>query len=227
MRWRPFREDGDTLVVHIDLSPDADGEAEALGWLDEPEQERRSGFVHSAPRRRFTLCRAVLRALICRNLDCRNEELSFAASKFGKPFACVRGTQAKISFNVSHGGRHGLIAVAHSGQVGVDVEERSTGRDLDGYIRTLFAPGERAELERSRGRKKVELFYRLWTMKEALVKAAGDGLTLDTCDFEIPFAMIHGESIGEFSFPGKPSAHWRLQDIGDRRFAAALAREME
>lgn len=227
MRWRPFRENGDTLIVHIDLSPDARGETEAFAWLDKAERERSDRFVHSTPRRQFTLCRAVLREVICRKLNCRNDALSFAASKFGKPFACVGGTPANISFNVSHGGRHGLIAFAQWGQVGIDVEERSTERDLDGYIKTLFAPGERAELDRARGRKKVEMFYRLWTMKEALVKAAGDGLTLDPCDFEIPSNMIHGASVGEFNFPGKPSIHWRLQDIGNERFAAAIAREIE
>lgn len=226
MRWRPFLETVDVLVVHVDLAPDAYGEAEALDWLDNSELERRNGFVHSTARRRFTLCRAVLREIVCCNLNCRNDELSFAVSRFGKPFACVGGTPADISFNVSHGGRHGLIAVAQQGQIGVDVEERNTGRKLDSYISTLFAPGERAELERSQGNKKVELFYRLWTMKEALVKAAGDGLTLDTCEFEIPLAMIHGESVGEFSFPGKPSIRWRLQDIGNEQFAAAIAREL-
>lgn len=227
MRWRPFLETGDALVVHVDLAPDACGETEALGWLDNSELQRRNGFIHSGAQRQFTLSRAVLRAIVCRNLSCRNDELSFAVSKFGKPFALVGGAPANISFNVSHGGQHGLIAVAQQGGIGIDVEERTTDRDLDGYIRTLFAPGERAELERSQGNKRVELFCRLWTMKEALVKAAGDGLTLDTCEFEIPLAMIHGESAGEFSFPGRPSIHWRLQDIGNERFAAAIARELE
>ena len=226
MRWRPFLESGNARVVHIDLSPHASGEAEALGWLDNSEKGRRNRFVHPAPRRRFTLCRAVLREQICSELGCRNDELSFVAAKFGKPFACVSGAPARISFNVSHGGRHGLIILAPRGRIGVDVEERLADRDLDGYIRTLFAPGERSELEASKGRDKVELFYRLWTLKEALVKAAGDGLTLDTCDFEIPLAMIHGESAGEFSFPGTPSTRWRIENIGNERFAAAIAREL-
>lgn len=226
MRWRPFLESGTARVVHIDLSPSARGEAEALGWLDNSELARRNRFVHPTPRRRFTLCRAVLREVICRELGCRNDELSFAASKFSKPFACVSGAPAKISFNVSHGGRHGLIVLAQRGQIGIDVEERLTDRDLDGYIRTLFAPEERSELEAAKGPDKVELFYRLWTLKEALVKAAGDGLTMDTCDFEIPPAMVHGESAGEFSFPGTPSIRWRLENIGNEQFAAAIAREL-
>lgn len=226
MRWRPFLESGNARIVHVDLSPSARDEAEAIGWLDDSELGRRNRFVHPTPRRRFTFCRAVLRELICRELGCRNDELSFTVSKFGKPFAHVGGSPAKISFNVSHGGRHGLIILAQRGRIGVDVEERLVDRDLDGYIRTLFAPGERSELEASKGRDKVELFYRLWTLKEALVKAAGDGLTLDTCDFEIPLAMIHGESDGEFSFPGTPSTRWRLENIGNERFAAAIAQEL-
>ncbi len=226
MRWRPIRESEEALVVHLDLAPDISREKIALDWLDESELERRDRFIHPGPRRRFTLCRAALRSLLCRELGCGNSELSFDASKFGKPFAKVGGTPSKIAFNVSHGGRQGLIAVAPRGRIGVDVEERRTGRDLDGYIATLFAPGERAEIEQAEYGKKLKLFYRLWTMKEALVKAVGTGLSLDTAEFEIPPAMVRGETVGAFSFPGTPSVRWRLEDIGNERYAAAMAREL-
>ena len=105
------------------------------------------------------------------------------------------------------------------------MEERSTRRELDGYIRLLFAPQERAELEEANGDGKVELFYRLWTLKEALIKAVGAGLSLDTAKFEIPPAMVRGAPVSPFSFPETPSVRWRLDYIGDIRFAAAIARE--
>ncbi|WP_446830188.1 4'-phosphopantetheinyl transferase family protein [Candidatus Foliamicus sp.] len=227
MLWRPIRETDEELIVHLNLAPNASREQEALGWLDASELERRSRFVNPQSRRQFTLCRSALRAILCRKLGCDNEDLAFTVSSFGKPLAIVAGEPARIAFNVSHGGRHGLIAMAPGGRIGVDVEERSPDRNLKAYSDLLFTPRERIELERTEGSAKVELFYRLWTIKEALVKAAGDGLSMDTAGFEIPPALIRGDTTAEFSFPETPSIRWRIENIGNEQFAAAVARELD
>lgn len=223
--WRPFREADGATVVHVDLSLDDARETAALDWLDAAERSRRSRFLYPRPRREYTLCRATLRSLLCRELGCSNAELSFGTAKFGKPFARVAGVPTPVAFNVSHSGRHGLVAYAPRGRIGVDVEERSTKRNLDGYIRLLFAPEERAELEKSRGRGRVDLFYRLWTLKEAAIKAVGAGLSIDPASFEIPPGMVRGERTGVFSFPETPEVRWRLENIDESRFAAAIAYE--
>ena len=223
--WHPFYDSRAATVVHVDLALHASRETAALDWLDETERSRRRRFLYPRPSREFTLCRAALRSLLCRELGFRNSDLSFETSKFGKPSARIGGVPVPAVFNVSHSGRHGLIALAREGRIGVDVEERSTRRNLDGYIRQLFAPEERAELEKASGYAKVELFYRLWTLKEALVKAVGAGLSLDTTRFEIPAAMLRGETTSVFRFPETPSVRWCLENIGNAHFAAAIAYE--
>lgn len=228
--WRRFHESGDAVVVHVDLQPDADREAEALAWLDEAEHRRRGRFPRAQPRREFTLCRAALRALLSKRLACGNTELSFKTSEYGKPFALVDGVPAPADFSVSHSGSHGLIAFVPEGRVGVDVEERSARRDLAGDIRVLFAPEERAALGAAEGHQRIHLFYRLWTLKEALVKATGSGLSLDTSGFEIPPALYRNArgrtTHCEFQHPAVPHAAWRLETLGNSRFAAALARQL-
>ena len=211
--------------MYVDLGLCSSREREALTWLDESELVRRRRFVRPGPRREFTLCRAALRALLCRDLDCGNEELSFGASDHGKPFALVGGLPAPVSFNVSHSGRHGLIAIAPRGRIGVDVEDRRARRDMDDDIRLLFAPGEQVGLASAEGDRKADLFYSLWTMKEALVKAAGVGLRIDTTSFEIPSAMSRGATSCVVRLPVTPSVRWRLENLGNRRYAAALAVE--
>ncbi|MYA89629.1 MAG: 4'-phosphopantetheinyl transferase superfamily protein [Boseongicola sp. SB0662_bin_57] len=223
--WRRFHASEAATVFHVDLSRHASREREAMDWLDEAERSRQRRFVHPRPSREFTLCRAALRSLLCRELNCSNRVLSFGISKFGKPFARVNGSAAPISFNVSHSGRHGLIALAPEGRIGVDVEERSTKRNLDVCIRLLFAPDERAEFETVCAQDKVKLFYRLWTLKEAMIKAVGAGLSIDTAKFEIPLAMVRGGKSGIFRFPDTPAVAWRLENIGNAEFAAAIAHE--
>ena len=213
-------------MFHVDLEPDASREAEALNLLDAEEHARLRCFRHPRRRREFILCRAALRALLCHRLGCRNTELAFAASRHGKPYALVDGDPNPVSFNVSHSDKHGLIALAPGGRIGVDVEERSARRDPDGVLRSMFAPAEQAALARATGRCKVHLFFALWTMKEALVKALGVGLARDTSAFEIPSPMYRGMRSTVFRFPDAPSVGWRLENLGNARFAAALAWEL-
>lgn len=223
--WRQFHTSDAATVFHIDLVRHASREAEAMDWLNEAERSRRRRFVHPRPSREFTLCRAALRSLLCRELGCSNDDLSFGTSKFGKPFARVNDVAASIAFNVSHSGRHGLIALSPEGRIGVDVEERSPNRNLDACIRLLFAPGEQAEFENVSEQGKVEQFYRLWTLKEALIKAVGAGLSIDTTKFEVPLAMVRGVKVGLFRFPDAPAVTWGLESIGNAAFAAAIAHQ--
>ena len=147
--------------------------------LDNSERERWRKFEHAGARRRFVLCRAALRAILCEELRCDNERLTFGELRHGKPFALVDSAPAPISFNVSHGGKHGLIAVAPKGRLGVDVEERTHRRDFDRLIEAAFGPSEQVDLKRERASGGFHLFYKLWTVKEALIKALGTGLSLD------------------------------------------------
>ena len=224
--WRPFRKIGAAAVTYVDLSPHTVREEEALACLDGQERSRWQGFRLAGPRRRFVLCRAALRAVLCRQLGCENRQLSFAANRYGKPFALVDGTPAAIHFNVSHGGAHGLIASAQEGRLGVDVEERVPRRDLDGLISSVLGPGEKAELALARGSDKLYLFYNLWTIKEALLKALGTGLSSGMSEFEIPLGMRRGTTASIFRFPQWPKTRWRLEDLGTEDFAAAIAHEM-
>ena len=192
-------------------------------WLHENELEDSCNYVHLSARRRFVLCRGALRAILCGNLGCDNERLTFGEHRYGKPFALVDAIRAQISFNVSHSGSHGLIAVAPGGQLGVDVEELATRRDFDRLIEAAFGPNEQSELKLERVRGEFRLFFKLWTVKEALIKALGTGLSLDPAAFEAPEEIRRGETVGTFWFPQVPSVRWRVVDIGNEEFAAALA----
>lgn len=224
--WRPFDKTGNVVILHVDLSPNAARTAKALSWLDRAERARWRRYRHARPRREFVLCRAALRAVLCGRLGCRNDQLAFGASKYGKLFAILDDAPAPISFSVSHSGKHGLIAFASEGRLGVDVEERVARHDPEGEIRTIFAPGERAELALAGGDRKLRLFFALWTMKEALVKALGTGLSLNMSQFEIPRRMYLGARTSVFRFPHLPTVRWRLDNLGNDRFAAAVAHEL-
>ena len=224
--WRPWRETDGVTVLHVDLAPDSERERRAFLLLDEEEKSRWCRFLSVRARRQFVLCRAALRIILCGQLGCSNRQLAFGYLEHGKPFAKVHGQRAAIGFNVSHSGGHGLMAFAEDERLGVDVEERVPGRDFEGIGSLVYGPAERQLLAAAAGVDKMQLFFRLWSMKEALIKAIGAGFSLNPSSFEVPEPMLHGERSGVFRFPHAPSDAWRLLDLGESRFAAALAYRM-
>lgn len=223
--WQPFAQVDDVAVVHVDLVPDTDREHQAFTWLDPEEQGRAARFQHEGARRRYVLCRASLRSLLSDALDYPTRHLAFDTAAHGKPFATVDGRPAPISFNVSHSGRHGLIALALRGRVGVDVEERVAQPNLDVLIDAVLGCEEKAEVTAAGGRSRLDLFLRLWTMKEALSKAHGEGMSMDVSAFEIPRRMREGSQRGVIRLAATPEVAWRLSSIGTDRFEAAVAHE--
>ena len=224
--WHLFGDFGSVRVFHVDLAPDVDREAEAVSWLDTAEAERWRRYRHPSPKRRFALCRSALRHILCRRLDCDNGSLAFSVSEYGKPSAEVGDKAALVSFNVSHSGMHGLIALASRGHVGVDVEERVRRRNLGILLEAVLSPIERAELTALRGDSKLWAFLDMWTVKEALSKARGMGISLDMSSLEVPEAVRRGAASGVFRFADMPAVEWQVESFGTEDFAAALAYEL-
>ena len=135
----------------------------------------------------------------------------------------VDGEPSNASFNVSHSGGHGLIGFAKQDGLGVDLEVRAPLRDFDGIGSRVYTQRERRALSAATGSEKADLFYRLWSLKEALIKALGTGFSLSPARFEVPLSILEGERSAAFRFPHLPSDPFWLEDLGEPRFAAARA----
>ena len=64
------------------------------------------------------------------------------------------------------------------------MEECTPYRHLDVLVDAVFTPAEQAYIASNTGLDRHRAFFRLWTVKEALVKALGTGLSLDLSDIE-------------------------------------------
>ncbi len=223
--WKLFSATDGVTVIHVDAASNAANESAAVQWLDREETSRLGRFRFPGAGRRFALCRSALRAILSSSLECRNRQLSFPVRAHGKPFATVCGRPAPVDLSVSHSGSHGLIAISQNGRVGVDVEERAPRRHLEGLIETVMGPDERAELFALSGTAQIDQFFRIWTFKEALLKASGIGLYADMSRLQVPLELRRGGTSSLYRFPDSPSVTWRLSDLGNDDFAAALARE--
>jgi 4'-phosphopantetheinyl transferase len=127
--------------------------------------------------------------LLARHLGVtKDSDLSYTA--MGKPelSAAKQGASPRY-FSLSHSGDYVGLLVS-SRLCGLDIEKLrpfSKGDYPEGVARKCFTEAELAWLYAKRsGNARRRAFFKLWTAKEAILKALGLGLTVDLKTLEIP-----------------------------------------
>ncbi len=120
-----------------------------------------------------------------------------------------------MHFNVTHTDGVAVLALARR-RVGVDVEIVRPVRDADGLVERYFSPAECAAYRELPEAARGAAFFRGWTSKEAVIKAAG-ATTACLAEFDVelnpqrpPAVLVvraeqlvaNGWALAEWSAPG-------------------------
>ncbi len=170
-------------------------EPEAARLISAEERARAARFLRPALGARYIAAHAALRTLLAQRLGVRPDALDFARNAFGKPSLpdCP-----DLAFNLSYSGRYALIGVAQGSAIGVDIEAVRVIEDADDLMPLHYTASEQGYV-RDAGRegRSAEAFLRIWTRKEACVKALGCGLTMPLnqveCGYARSIATVHLE----------------------------------
>ncbi len=152
--------------------------------LSEEERVRAERFRFDADRRRFTVARASLRRLLAAYLACNPSEVELALGSSGKPRIASDARHA-LEFNVSHSAGVALLAFARGVEVGVDVEFGRTDVEMVELASRFFSGSEVQLVRNAPTGATAEVFYSIWTRKEACLKALGTGLGLELSSFSV------------------------------------------
>jgi 4'-phosphopantetheinyl transferase len=171
--FEPLRlSPGEVHVWRVGLQ--IEGLALCACWdLLSPEEKRvASSYRFVKDMREFVVSRAVLRHILARYTGQPAADLRFELNPCGKPM--LQGFESPY-FSVSHCSDIALLAVARV-RIGIDVEHVRPGNFWQSVIGQCLSPRERAYLEALPARSRMAAFYRVWTRKEAVLKAMGTGL---------------------------------------------------
>ncbi len=200
------------------------GEMSGLWSSLSPEERERAGrFALERDRVRFVAARGSLRAILGSCLGTEPRKIEFAYSAKGKPLLAGDLTRSGLQFNLAHSGGLGIFAVARHGAVGVDVEQVRAVPDLTGLIERFFSARECAEIGKLSGEAQAMAFFRIWTRKEAWLKATGEGITGSPQSIDILGPPVEEEGCGA---PGDRlrDARFSLHDLQPAPgFVGALA----
>jgi len=194
--------------------------------LSPDEWERARAYRQDKHRDRFMARRGILRHLLGNYLNCEPASLRFGSTQHGKPFLLHPGA-ASLAFNVSHTDEMAVLAFVSHGRIGVDVEQSIDDMEVAGIGRGIFSSSEEAALA-SAGPDSVATFLRLWTRKEALLKALGTGLIHQPTSYATATEPHRGEGCWLASYNGVALSGWTCRDLTlGPRLRGALAVSMD
>lgn len=153
-------------------------------------------------RTRFAVARGTLRILAGKYLGTAPNELAFRYGAQGKP------ELDGLHFNISHSGDRLAAAFSVDSPLGLDIEELSPRLHTRDIAERYFSSRERNELETSGDEEFLRRFYRLWTAKEAVMKATALGFALELSKIEIGLDPLRLVSL-DWDGP----CDWELLDV--------------
>jgi 4'-phosphopantetheinyl transferase len=202
--------DDDLVVTYCLTERLSDHEVQAaVTELSDEERARHDRFMFARDRRDFAVAHAMLRRALSAHGNLAPHEWTFVTGAHGKPALMSGDGPAPLSFNLAH--TRGLVAciVGRDADVGIDVEPLDRRTDGLEVASRFFSRTEADALERCDADERQARFIETWTLKEAYVKAIGEGLSCPLASFS--FAYDRPGSLRFDAEPQVPVGSWRFE----------------
>lgn len=153
-------------------------EADFTRDLVAAEMERITNLTLAKVRQEFATARALQRHAVAQATGIAPCDLVFTKGSLGKPL------HTNCFFNITH--CKGLVALAIArSELGIDAEPLDRGPQVLPLAARVFTPTERRSIFALPLHERAGAALELWTLKEAVMKASGRGLTLEPAAFEL------------------------------------------
>ncbi|MBL8524560.1 MAG: 4'-phosphopantetheinyl transferase superfamily protein [Betaproteobacteria bacterium] len=190
----PALDEGEILIGWLDLERVVTDEE--LEWLAPAEHARAARFAFDRDRQRFIAGRAAVRHALARQTGKAPKDLALHAGPHGKPYLADAGD---LSFNLTHSGSTGLLAISRGAEIGVDLERVTLPADPHAIAGSVFTPEERRLLQSVPKAQLAQAFFTCWTLKEACLKAVGTGMSIDPREVHMGMGRYSGQDEAEVS----------------------------
>jgi 4'-phosphopantetheinyl transferase len=195
-----------------------------LELLGPAEQACYEELLLGTHKREYLISEAFLRDVLAAYGDCQPGSLVFERNASGKPgLVGASDSFFGLQFNLSHTAGLVSCAVSQSAQVGVDVEAYSLDGGMLEVADHYLCAAEMSQLLSLPEAQRPEYFCKLWTLKEAYIKAQGKGLSLSLDEFGFELSDSAGIRLLRQGEPQEGWQFWSLQPLADHLVAVALA----
>ncbi len=164
-----------SIYYHHYASSD-DALAQLQSWLTEQQKQSLEQLKSFNGQLSFASSRALMNAALGKHLNVSIDQVEIEKDAKGKPhIACPANSSCR--FNLTHTHELSAIAITNDLNVGIDVESMNRKNRSLAIAKSYFHPDEYEALKNIEDQAVQKAhFYRLWTMKEAYLKATGGGI---------------------------------------------------
>ncbi len=216
--------DDEIHVWRVALEGGNPEQAQLEQLLSADEQTRLVRFRSSNDRRRFAIRRGTLRMLLSAYTGVPGAELCFTHGKNGKPRIEQLPGRVVPCFNTSASANLALIAVSEHLPLGVDIEYMRPIGEMHDIASRFFSEQERDSLAKLPQDIQLAGFYRIWTSKEAIIKADGRGLSMPLDSFVVSSDPRNPPQLLQTAMEAESSKGLTLYGLNPgQKFAGALA----
>ena len=210
LRSQPL-PDSDLHIWRAALSASADELAYHSALLSPDESARAARFHFDRDRQRYIIGRGILRALLGSYLGIEPSQISITYGSQGKPAVETRIRNRTLQFNLSHSNDRVVYIFGWDHPLGIDIEHIRPMPDADDFAAHFFSTRESRWVKSLSGKKKWQAFFKLWTCKEAFLKANGSGLTVPLNEVEITFRADDSAASIFMGGDSHQAAEWHLE----------------
>ena len=143
-------------------------------------------------------------------LSINPDQIQFEYSDRGKPQLSNSNPDYTLQFNISHSQENALYGFTYHHQIGVDLEYIREMPDALKIAQRFFSPREYKLLKESPIKEQRLLFFKLWTAKEAYLKAVGTGLADSLSEVEIKLNSDLSPQLQTIKGSPETIANWSL-----------------
>ena len=156
--------------------------ASQMAWLGVDERVRADRFAFERDRRRYLAARCALRECLSERAGMPPGDLQIESGVFEKP---VLPDPQVWFFNLSRREDWALLGISRAGEIGVDFELLHAVDKVDALAQAHFSAAEFDAFCMLAPDAKDTIFLRVWTRKEACLKAVGTGLRIEPRRLEV------------------------------------------
>jgi 4'-phosphopantetheinyl transferase len=199
---------GEVFAWVIDLARPPAHPDELFAQLTPEEQARARRYKIAKAREQFVIGRGLLRGWLGGYLGVTPQAVPLAYLPSGKPV--LGAGEWPLHFNVTH--TDGVaVLVAGRSRLGVDVERVRPVADAEGLVGRYFSPAEGAEFRSLPECHRPAAFFRGWTCKEAVIKAAGATVGC-LAEFDVQLHPERPPRVNAVRDPALAGAGWALAE---------------
>lgn len=218
----PMKSHNETLIFLADCIEEKQNYTQYYVYLTSEERKRADAFIFGEDRVSYVMTHGKLNEQLGYLLKIMPSQLRFIRNAFGKPFVHPNINNAGIQFNISHTRCKSAIMISKQ-NIGVDIESQNCSKiNICDLNKSICHTDEYRHYQTLPFFLKDKYLYKLWVMKEAILKLIGTGLSMPMSQIKLDCFVSNITSVKLIDLQETIFVHYTEYERGEHLACASF-----